>query len=286
MNKYQFAELDVLKAVIKLLNDNNLRYFAIGGTGIGAIRHNGFIPWDDDIDIAMPRKDYEIFRTKIYKKLPSRLKLLDYDNCIENDSFFIKVHDSGTTMIDLYAKDTPDRYTGAFIDIMPIDGLPCDKRKQEVVYKKMKFFSLLNYLRRDNSTSNQNIKKIAKNIIGYVLHVFPYNFFSNKMTKEMSRYDFDNSEYCFFSWRICDWSIKKNRLIFCSDFFSEVIDCPFEDIYIKMPMGYDCYLNQDFGNYLELPSVEERNSGHHPWIYDVTKPVEYYRNKKIKGEIL
>ena len=77
MTVLQEIELNILKEVINLLDRNGLHYCAIGGTCLGAIRHNGFIPWDDDIDICMPRKDYEVFRTEVYKQLPEHLKKMD-----------------------------------------------------------------------------------------------------------------------------------------------------------------------------------------------------------------
>ena len=98
MTPVQEKELAVLKEIIKICKNHNLRYFAIGGTCIGAVRHNGFIPWDDDIDIAMPRDDYEKLRNEFYTELPDHMVKLDYDNSRSYNFQFFKIHDETSSV--------------------------------------------------------------------------------------------------------------------------------------------------------------------------------------------
>ena len=137
MNEIQGREYEVLTELKKIFERHGLRYFAVGGTCIGAIRHKGFIPWDDDIDIGMPRKDFELFRTQYYKELPCEYRKVDGDNSLSHNFLFFKVHDSRTTYVEYYAEHTPDRYTGVFVDIMPVDGLPVQEKQIKNLIKKI-----------------------------------------------------------------------------------------------------------------------------------------------------
>lgn len=286
MNQYQEAELIVLKEIIKIFNKHNLNYFAIGGTCIGAIRHNGFIPWDDDIDIAMPRLDYELFRRKYYLELPEYIKKLDYDNSIHHDFLFFKIYDSNSTMVDNYAKKQPDRFTGAFVDIMPVDGLPNSLIDIKKLLMKSKLLIKLNtttrlrsVFPRKNMGTIQYLKDCIKKIIGYVCQKLNI---PELIEEVFSTFDYNNSRNICFTWRI--GCVDYGRIVFNADYFRETILVPFENIMINIPKEFDLYLKQDFGNYMELPPMENRNSGHDAYIYDMTKPCSYYaeieRNKK------
>ena len=283
INRFQQVELNVLKEVIKICNRHNLTYFAIGGTCIGAVRHNGFIPWDDDIDIAMPRKDYELFRTKYYRELPKKYKLLDYDNSKSHSFVFSKVHDSTTTMIDKYAIGSPDRFTGAFVDIMPVDGLPKKYGKAKKQAQRIQYLIQLNILRRQKKDSISGSYVILKRLIKPIINVFTkYNTFSNLIYKTMSKYKYGCSDYVLFTWRP-NKTRPLHRRIFKYSYFKDLIEWPFEDIFIKIPAKYDEYLKQDFGDYMTIPDVDNRNSGHDSFIYDMDKPCSYYSKIAKKG---
>ena len=278
MTDYQKAEYEVLKEVLKILSKHKLRYFAIGGTCIGAVRHKGFIPWDDDIDLAMPREDYELFRNNYYMELPVYLKKMDYDNSTHYDFLFFKIYDERTTMVDLYAKNQPDRFTGAFVDIMPVDGLPENKIRESLLINYSTFLSKLNTISRyydlfprKNAGLVQYIKDILKKPVGKLIK---HDVCSNKILELFAKYSYDFSEKVCFTWRI--GIVDCHRLEFDSRFFRETVSVEFEDVMINIPKEYDLYLKQDFGNYMELPPKEERYSGHTAYIYDLTKPCEYY----------
>ncbi|MBR1663273.1 MAG: LicD family protein [Ruminococcus sp.] len=285
LNKFQQTELNVLKEVIKICNKHDLKYYAIGGTCIGAVRHNGFIPWDDDIDIAMPRKDYERFRNKYYKELPKKYKLLDCDNSKSNTFVFSKVHDSTTTMIDKYAVGSPDRFTGAFVDIMPVDGLPDNYREATKLAGKIQLLLQLNILRRQKMRSIDGHYIILKKILKPFVNLFSnYNTFSNLIYKKMSKYKYGSSKYVLFTWRP-NKSRPLHRRVFKYSFFKDTIEWPFEDIMIRIPAKYDDYLKQDFGDYMKLPDENNRNSGHDAFIYDMDKPCSYYAKKDREGTL-
>lgn len=284
MTDFQMAELDVLKEVLAVIERHNLNYFAIGGTCIGAIRHSGFIPWDDDIDIAMPREDYELFREKYYAELSPQIAKLDCDNSSHHDFIFFKVHNNQTTMVDRYAEYQPDRFTGAFVDIMPVDGLPEGDAKKRFLYKKTELLVKLNtWIRLHDVFPRRDMGVIqwAKDYVKKIIGCFFKNMNAPKKIKRMfSCFDFYNSKKISFTWRI--GAVGRERIEYDSKWFKKTIVVPFEDIMIKVPEGYDDYLKQDFGDYMKLPPENERTSGHDAYIYDLSKPCSYYAEKERK----
>lgn len=284
MTEIQEKELEVLKEVIKIIEKYELRYFAVGGTCLGAIRHYGFIPWDDDVDIAMPREDYELFRTKLYQELPSKFKKLDYDNSESNTFFFTKIHDSMTTFVENYAKDSPDRYTGAFIDIMVLDGLPM-KNTQRVVRNSQMFLKLNEKIRKTplGYRKQKPFKAILKKIVSCILG---YNYFSTRWCNLLKKYPFDDSEKVYLSCRNEKYALAHGyKVVFPYSYFANYATVSFEDTTIRVPKKYDDYLTDDFGDYMQLPPEEKRNSGHDVYICDMNTPCAHYAKLRKEGKL-
>ena len=282
MNDVQERELNVLKEVIKICDKYHLTYFAIGGTCLGAVRHKGFIPWDDDIDIGMPRPDYEFFRNRLYRELPEWIHKLDCDMTSHHAFTFMKVHDSRTTFIENYAIGLTERYTGAFVDIMPVDGFPGDEKEQNRILKKQKILTRLNSRVRParKSQYTKTFKTLVKLGIRLVLQIFfSYTHFSDKIMAEGFKTSYYDSPYCLFTWR-CGRRYKDNhRFFFNRAWFAETVEMPFEDMMLKMPVGYDEYLTQDYGDYMKMPNEEEQVSRHHVYVMDMEKPCSFYAQR-------
>lgn len=284
MTEIQEKELEVLKEVIKIIEKHNLRYFAVGGTCLGAIRHNGFIPWDDDIDIAMPREDYELFRTKLYKELPAKFKKLDYDNSESATFLFVKIHDSTSTLVESHVKDSPDRYTGAFIDIMAFDGLPL-QNAQRVVRKSQMFLKLNAKIRKAplGYSKQRPFKAIIKKCVSFFLG---YNYFSTRWCNLLRKYPFDDSEKVYLSCRNEKYSLALGyKVVFPYSYFDGYATVSFEDTTIRIPKKYDDYLTDDFGDYMQLPPEEKRNSEHNVFICDMNTPCKYYAELRKEGKL-
>ena len=135
LEELKCIQLDLLQKTAEFCENNGIRYFLCGGTLIGAIRHHGYIPWDDDIDISMPRPDYDKF-IKIFNKPENYYQVIDMSNNSKYGFPFAKVHDTRTLVNELqYSRDS----FGVYIDIFPIDGVGEDKQ----VYRILKLRKLL-----------------------------------------------------------------------------------------------------------------------------------------------
>ena len=137
--KIQSIELGILREVSEICSENKIDFYLIEGSLLGAVRHGGFIPWDDDIDIGMPREDYERFLSIISDKLPSHLSLKSYKFDSDFHSYYARIVDNRTKVIPEYLKFS-GRYTGVWIDIFPLDGAP-----KSALWRKFHYLCILRY---------------------------------------------------------------------------------------------------------------------------------------------
>lgn len=263
MNIIQLKLIEIAKEYIKVCEKLNLRYFAIGGTCLGAIRHNGFVPWDDDMDFGMPRKDYDIFQKEAQKYLPVHLFLQNHATDHNFYQKYSKIRNSNTTAIE-YGDAELNINHGLWIDIFPLDGLPEEKLLKKYYFKEFKIYRrrFLHYKYNYSSLKN----KIA-NIL--VLFAYPSKEKTFKKSVALSKkYNFDESEFiwrnnCFVT------NIKK-------EWFDSYIEMKFEDIVLRVPNDYVAYLESIFGNWKALPSLEKRINPHKFKVLDLQTPYSAY----------
>lgn len=265
IKKVQNISLKLLQEFIEVCNKMNLRYFVVGGTLLGAVRHKGFIPWDDDIDIGMPRKDYEIFVESAQKYLSPNVFLQSRLSEKKSPFLFSKLRDSNTTFIENGIKHCEINH-GVYVDIFPIDGLNKDKLFK---YKKAIFKRKISLLYKSKSKKIGIIKKVFK------LIPFSFNFCFKNINQLYSKYDFDTSNivvnYCGA------WG---DREIMKKEWIEPLIDLDFEGIKVKAPNNYQEYLTHMYGNYMELPPIEKRVSHHGICTIDLEKSYKYYLGEK------
>ena len=275
----QHEILKIFKEVSKILEDNNLRYFAIGGTCLGAVRHNGFIPWDDDLDIAMPDVDYEKFIKIAPNVLPSHLKMILPSDSEHYLNFTLRITNESTTFIEDQIIMFEDRFMGVWIDIMPLVGIPNDKKSQQRFIKKVERYKRMNVKKRMPLSYNKSLLSFLHHIVSFPLNFFlPKDYWYKKWIKLVSRNRFDDSEFTGYSWW---YSVKK--YVFPVYWFSDYTIISFEDTTIKCPVHYHLMLEQMFGDYMELPPVDKRiNHCNGASIIDLNRS---YKNYK-KGGLL
>lgn len=244
----QLAELDILIETIKILKRYNLRYSMIGGTMLGAIRHKGFIPWDDDIDIALPRKDYERFLDIAEKELPKPYAVLRKFG--KHECMYAKIHNTDTTFIESSTVGWKDYYKGVFIDIMPLDGMPSSEKARK------KYCKRIGNLVKTFNWHRFNFK-YCKSLKAKLCYLIPEKWIFKKWKKLITKYDFDVSDYTCFA-----WSHRPGRLTFQKELFTNLAKYEFENIEVCGCQDYDGYLKSHFGTDYMVPPPENKRGTH------------------------
>lgn len=263
--------LEIFVEVEKIIKRHDLRYYAIGGTCLGAVRHKGFIPWDDDIDIAMPDKDYQTFLKYAPLELPPFLKVsFPGSRCM-----FTKVHNIETTFIEEIDIPQPSSYKGVFIDIMPFYGMPKSRIKRNYLILKSRLLCKLDHKKRASIGSNRRLCGKVLWILSFPFNkLVPKNYYYKIWDKVVSKYKYDGADFTAFTWA------SDLKLILKKEWFQNYVELPFENITIRCPTNWDAYLKLHFGEYMSFPPKEEQSSGH-VFFVDLDKPYKYYQNMDI-----
>ena len=264
----QYKILDVMKFIDRLCRENNITYFIMGGTALGAIRHGGFIPWDDDLDIFMTPAEYEKFKVAFYN-LPDNNKFVIQEwRTTPKYLEYAKVRMNGTTFIEKSFKDRKDMHQGIYVDIMILHKVPNNQLIQRLVYLESKFVTLYGISQR-NWVPKSTFQKIILKSLKFLPCSLMTAYFYHRI------YKYDNMQKNF---KYCYWitPAKFKAGLFAADFFDNPIDIPFED---TKRLGSDKikeYLKYRYGTYMELPSVAARNAAVHAMIFDVEKDFREY----------
>lgn len=252
----QLRILDYIDTTCKV---NSIEYTLCGGTLLGAIRHHGYIPWDDDIDIIFTRPNYIRFVNVIEKD--SKYKLLSLEN--QGDYYYpqSKLVDSNTILIE---HDMPPiQNMGVNVDIFIVDGFPSDeKEKNNFRRQLMNCNRLLNYSRTfklygSNKSLQVRLKHFIK--IPFIIYckLMGINYWKKKLIETISKYDFNSSEYV-----ACCLTQYGDKEILPKYIFQSTIQQEFEGREYSIIKNYDKYLSQLYGNYMELPPKEKQISHH------------------------
>jgi lipopolysaccharide cholinephosphotransferase len=253
----------VLAKFIEICNDNHITYFGCGGTGIGAVRHQGWIPWDDDVDVIMPRPDYDRFIKLMSEQLPEDFELITPYNSKTYPLYFAKFCYRPTTLVEDERIPFVD---GLYIDLFPIDG--ASESLEEAQQQKNRFAKLANQL---NAISTHNTfaeylgllasPKTWGRFVQKTVAFFFRKTCRKNLLKRMDdisyRYDYAQcKQVCVHSG---SYGIKE---IYPKKWIEGTKQFTFEGMDIDLPSGYDAYLRHYFGDYMQLPPVEARVSHH------------------------
>lgn len=245
-------ELEILKNVHEYCVAHDITYVLIAGTLLGSIRHKGFIPWDDDIDIAMPRPDYEKF-ISTYKDDIYIAKSLE-----RNKDFvftFCKVEDTRTVLIE---NKTNKSKIGINIDVFPIDGLPADRRLAEKHAEKSLFYKKLIMLKQMKFRKDRSIKKNVFLLFSKIaLLPFTYRFLTKELIRISKKYDYNESDNV----AVLVWGFGVEEIMGGSGVLERHLS-PFEDSSFYIAKNYEEYLINRFGDYMQLPPLEQRKTHH------------------------
>ena len=256
-NEIKEIQLKILKSVHLFCTSRNIRYSLAYGTLLGAIRHKGYIPWDDDVDIMMPRPDYECF----LKEYPGYNDYYTVQTYINDESYFLafaKVYDNRTEQIIFPTK------TGVFIDVFPVDGLPDseeDAKRYSQIKLKLIFKDIL-YTCQNNDYRPGN--KIFNSIKFFIKRLIVPNrqVTINRLKELYTSHPFEKSEYADI---VVDYGPLRCRLK--RNVFENYKTVPFESIEANIIENFDTFLKCRYGDYMQLPPEEERVAGHAAPVY-------------------
>lgn len=242
-------QISILKRVADFCDKNEITYFLAFGTLIGAIRHNGYIPWDDDIDIAMPRPDYDLFISS-FNNEDSHIKVISMENNKQYGFSFAKAHDTRTIVNETqYAQD----HFGVYIDIFPIDGI----KDIPQIYKLRRINKFL-HTKKANFSQRTFSKKVINAIGKIILLPFSVHTILKKIDQISRQCPFGSTPKAGC---ICD-SVVGERAMVDTEVFSSSIMHDFEGYQFKIPIGYDTWLRKIYGDYMQLPPEDKRKTHH------------------------
>lgn len=276
---YSFSELKELQRInlqmaqyfVDFCNKHDLLCYFCGGGCIGAVRHKGFIPWDDDLDFFMPRDDYE--KLKSVWKDTNRYVLLYPSENYNDHNIFITMRDITTTMIKPYQQDL-DIPHGVAMDIFPLDGCPESyfKRKKQIFWALLYQLFCAQIVPKNHGIIAQFIGTFVLNLIKspkWKYRIWKY------AEKEMSLTKIAETKYIT---ELCAGP-KYMFIQYPKELFSKSVLKAFEDTLMPIPTGYDGYLRLAFGDYMRLPPEEKRVASHDAVLLDLKNPYEKYKGK-------
>lgn len=275
MKKVWAVELEILELFQNICEKHGLRYFAVGGTLLGAVRHKGFIPWDDDIDVGMPREDYDRFLQLCEGELayPYRLVTPMNDKCYRAHAQIRNCETTGYPVID----ENQMCNKGIFIDIFPLDGVADSRFAFAFQMLQMKVLNriLVNYFYFDTvHTGRVFIKRLFHKAVCGAMKLFGAENVYAAYDKISARYSEKGTKKVGqISILFADKRYHWNKDVFC-----EAEELPFEHLKIAAPKEWDRFLCNTFGNYMTIPENKKERALHTDMVFDPEKPYTEQQN--------
>ena len=267
LRQLQLKELESLTYFEEFCKKHELRWYLLGGCVIGAVRHGGFIPWDDDVDIIMPRRDYErMLRLWKQEESSERFLMLKTDGEVFTGNSFATLIDTSATMVKENQQDI-DVPHGIVTDIFPMDGCPDKKLQRYLQYYHAMMYSL--YITEVVPTKHGALMKaVCSVLLKFVPSRERRTKIWKKHEKKMTKYAFNTHKKCTELCAGPHYMLNE----YPQEAFAKAVYHDFEGLSMPLPQGYDAYLKMAFGEYMELPP-EDKQVPHHDLVaLDLSKP--------------
>lgn len=266
----------ILAEVIRVCDENGLKYFMCGGSCLGAVRHKDIIPWDDDIDIFLLRPDYEKFRKIANEKLKKPYAMCDCHNTPGYVWPFMKVFDFSTTLIQ---QKNPFFAGGLFVDVFPLDGVPNNGFVDKVHFK---FHNFLKYISMPVASSRLESGSISLKIAAVVKKFFsPVRVCIYDFREWFLKHRSIADKRCVRSYH-SQWGLRHTAL---RKDFDDAVLMPFGNLKVRIPVGYVDYLTRLYKDYMKLPPIEKRVSHHNVVYVDMERRLSDAEIEKIRIDV-
>ncbi len=259
LSPLQTAELEIFKEFLSICQEYDLRYYIWGGSFLGAVRHKGFIPWDDDIDVAMPRADFEKFLNIASEKLSEKLYLSTYRLRKDHVTLAAQIFNRDKRFVLNNA--TKKMQTGAWIDILVIDGAPDPGIKRKLFGIKYMYYRMMNQFAYFDEIVNLNKKRPLYEMaairfaqITKIEKLLNPVKIGDKFHKLLRSNDFEKKAYVGTF-----MGAAKMHEIIPKTYLEPGAEYTFEDLKVNGPSDYDKYLKHFYGDYMTPPPENERN---------------------------
>lgn len=261
LKKIWAVELDLLKHLLDVCKKHNIKVQVFAGTLLGAVRHKGFIPWDDDVDVAMTREDFY----RLCEVAPKEFKdPYFFQTALTDEKFYFPhghLRNSLTTGV-IAGNESADYNNGIFIDVFPLDGFSDSRIKDRIQLCLMRIFVKCCTTYRRDVRKNNSVSEVISRMMRPFLRIFPFKFWNAIYNSILSMWTESTERiglrtHFGFGSKYC---IKKTEL-------SDTIEIPFENMLVPVPRAYDTVLSRIYGDYMSFPAPEQRGKWHEGLIH-------------------
>lgn len=261
VKRMQSIVYEILCDIDSYCRENGIKYFLSGGTCLGAVRHHGFIPWDDDGDIMMPRDDYEKFIKGFGQSGKSKFHISTLENDKEWNLPYARVWDPDSRIIHKTIYGPP---IGVSVDVFPIDGVSSDKKKRARFYRELKILDAICSEAKRRKYKAQHRFVPLRKMVGKVAKQIGAHKFASMMNELAKKTDYNTSEYV-----ACSLPVHYGeRETIAKKYMSDVVYMDFEESRFPVMSGYKRYLTNLYGkDFMKVP--EAPNTGTHLEDWDI-----------------